>query len=331
MHGYTRLTSFIRQFFRGDVFTHGNVKAMAIRDEYAAQFGTLIPAMVTVLTEDGEVDYSATVEFAKRLVDRGADGLVVTGTTGESSTLDDDERIELYRLVKEAVGDRAKVIAGSTSNHTSHSVELSQAAEAVGADAILLVTPYYNKPSQGGLIAHSFAVADALTIPVMLYDIPGRSGVPLSTATIQELAKHPRINALKDAKGDFNATTEVIATTDLAIYSGDDGLTLPLMAAGAAGVVSVSANVATEGYRALVDAMAAGDLATARARHLELDPVQRAFMSHLQGGVATKAILKDLGIINNDGVRLPWVPATDTERDEIWADLESAGWSRPTP
>ena len=281
--------------------------------------------MVTPFTADGEVDYQQAASLATKLVDDGCDGLVVTGTTGETSTLTDDENLGMFAAVLDAVGDRARVIAGTGTNDTRHSISLSQRAAALGVHGLLLVTPYYNKPSQAGIQAHFEAIADATELPVMLYDIPGRAGVPITTETIIKLADHPRIVAPKDAKADFSATTRVLANTDLDVYSGDDGLTLPLMAAGAVGLVSVTAHVATKQFRALIDAAAAGDFATARRLHFELDPVIRAAMGHVQGAVAVKQILKWQGILSNSVVRLPLVEPGEAEIAMIKADLAEAG------
>lgn len=288
-------------------------------------FGTLVPAMVTPFTADGEVDYKQAAALANKLVDDGCDGLVVTGTTGETSTLTDDENLGMFAAVLDAVGDRARVIAGTGTNDTRHSISLSKRAAALGVHGLLIVTPYYNKPSQAGIQAHFEAIADSTELPVMVYDIPGRAGVPITTETIIKLADHPRILALKDAKADYAATTRVLANTDLDVYSGDDGLTLPLMAAGAVGLVSVTAHVATKQFRALIDAAAAGDFATARRIHFELDPVIRAAMGHVQGAVAVKQILKWQGILSNSVVRLPLVEPGEAEIAMIKADLAEAG------
>ncbi|BBE22345.1 4-hydroxy-tetrahydrodipicolinate synthase 2 [Arthrobacter sp. MN05-02] len=290
-------------------------------------FGSLVTAMVTPFTADGSVDFDATVALATKLVDDGSDGLVVSGTTGETSTLEDSEKEDLYRVVVETVGDRARVIAGTGTNHTSHSVEMARRAERTGAHGQLVVTPYYNKPTQAGVLGHFSAVAEASDLPIMIYDIPGRSGIPITTETMLRLADHPRILALKDAKADFAAVTRVLANTDLDVYSGDDGLTLPWMAAGAVGVVSVSAHVATAAFRRLVDAAAAGDLAEARRIHFDLDPVIRAVMTHLPGAVSAKHILHLQGVLPNAVVRLPLVEADQRELEPVLADLAEAGWN----
>ncbi|PPB49402.1 4-hydroxy-tetrahydrodipicolinate synthase [Arthrobacter pityocampae] len=289
-------------------------------------FGSLVAAMVTPFTDDGGVDFDATAALAAKLVDDGCDGLVVSGTTGETSTLEDSEKEDLYRVVAETVGDRARVIAGTGTNHTSHSVEMARRAERAGAHAQLVVTPYYNKPTQAGVLAHFEAVADATDLPIMVYDIPGRSAIPITTETMLRLAENPRIGALKDAKADFSAITRVLAATDLDVYAGDDALTLPWMAAGAVGVVSVSAQVATVAFRALVDAATAGDLDEARRIHFALDPVVRAVMTHLPGAVSAKQILRLRGVLPNAVVRLPLVEADADELAPVLADLAEAGW-----
>ncbi|MGO1884610.1 MAG: 4-hydroxy-tetrahydrodipicolinate synthase [Citricoccus sp.] len=288
-------------------------------------FGTVIPAMVTPFAQDGSLDLDAAQKLANHLVDEGAEGLVITGTTGETSTLLDEENIAMFEAVVEAVGGRAKVIAGTGMNDTGHSMHLSQLAAKTGVDGLLLVTPYYNKPNQAGIRAHFETIASATDLPVMLYDIPGRSVMPINPDTLIALAEHPNIVGLKDAKGDFQSTTLVAAQTDLEIYSGEDSLTMPLMTLGAVGVVSVTAHVATRLYRQLVDAMNAGDLATARELHFRLDPYQRAVMTHIQGAVSSKLILNWQGLLPSPEVRLPLVQATEDEQTIIRADLAEAG------
>lgn len=289
------------------------------------RFGTLLTAMVTPFTAVGELDLDAARALARKLVDDGCDGLVVTGTTGETSTLTDEENVAMFKAVVEEVGDRAAVVAGSGTNDTRHSINLSRMAKEAGVDGLLLVTPYYNKPSQAGIQAHFEAIADAVDLPVMLYDIPGRSVKPIETETIVALSKHPNIVALKDAKGDLMETTKVIAQTDLDIYSGEDGLTLPLIAIGAIGLVSVTAHIAAPQYRTMIDAVANGDLATARKAHADIDPLQRAVMSHLQGAVASKTILQRQGVLPTAHVRLPLVEPTDAELAPVLADLAEGG------
>lgn len=287
-------------------------------------FGRLLTAMVTPFTASGDVDEKATAALAQNLVDRGHDGLIVCGTTGEYSTMTDEENENVFRIVKEAVGERAHIVAGVGSNDTNHTLHLASRAEAVGVDGLLVVTPYYNKPTQTGLEAHFRTVADAVNTPVMLYDIPGRAGIPITPAVYRSLASHENIVAVKDAKADFTAATEVMETTDLQYYSGDDGLTLPWMAVGAVGLVGVTSHVAPEAFRQLIDATVAGDLATAQKLHLELAPVIRAAMSRVPGCVAAKQILSWQGILDSPAVRLPHVLATDEEAALMRADLEGS-------
>ncbi|WP_185173274.1 4-hydroxy-tetrahydrodipicolinate synthase [Rothia nasimurium] len=287
-------------------------------------FGRLLTAMVTPFAANGEVNEQATAALATNLVDRGHDGLIVCGTTGEYSTMTDEENENVFRIVKEAVGDRAKIVAGVGSNDTAHTLHLASRAEAVGVDGLLVVTPYYNKPTQTGLEAHFRTVADAVKTPVMLYDIPGRAGIPITPAVYRALAGHENIVAVKDAKADFTAATEVMETTDLDYYSGDDGLTLPWLAMGAVGLVGVTSHVAPEHFRQLIDATVAGDLATAQKLHLDLAPVVRAAMSRVPGCVAAKQILTWQGILDSATVRLPHVLATDEEAALMRSDLEGS-------
>ena len=287
-------------------------------------FGRLLTAMVTPFAANGEVNEQATAALATNLVDRGHDGLIVCGTTGEYSTMTDEENENVFRIVKEAVGNRAKIVAGVGSNDTAHTLHLASRAEAVGVDGLLVVTPYYNKPTQTGLEAHFRTVADAVKTPVMLYDIPGRAGIPITPAVYRALAGHENIVAVKDAKADFTAATEVMETTDLDYYSGDDGLTLPWLAMGAVGLVGVTSHVAPEHFRQLIDATVAGDLATAQKLHLDLAPVVRAAMSRVPGCVAAKQILTWQGILDSATVRLPHVLATDEEAALMRSDLEGS-------
>jgi 4-hydroxy-tetrahydrodipicolinate synthase len=288
-------------------------------------FGTLLTAMVTPFTTDGKVDYKQAAELASKLVDDGCDGLVVTGTTGETSTLTDEENLGMFRAVKEAVGGRAAIIAGTGTNDTAHSVHLSQQAAELGVDGLLIVTPYYNKPSQAGVRAHFETIASSTDVPVMLYDIPGRSSIQIAPETMIRLADHPNIVAVKDAKADFAAATRVMAETDLLFYSGDDGLTLQWMALGAVGLVGVTTHVATRSFRGLIDAINANDLGTARKINFELEPVVRATMTRVQGAVAAKQILKWQGVLPNSVVRLPLVEPDDAEIATIREDLAEAG------
>jgi 4-hydroxy-tetrahydrodipicolinate synthase len=273
----------------------------------SSPFGRVLTAMVTPMSPDGEVDEKGTDALVDHLLATGHDGIVVNGTTGESSTLTDDESIEMVRRVQQRAGDRATVVAGVGSNDTRHAVDMARRSADAGAEALLLVTPYYNKPTQAGVIAHCRAVADATDLPVVLYDIPSRTGIPFTTQTLITLAEHPRIAAVKDAKGDLAATTRVLAATDLLWFSGEDALTLPLLAIGAVGTVSVVGHVAGAHYRAMVEAVDRGDLAEARRIHQSLVPVVDAIMSPSQGAIMAKAALVELGVIESAAVRLPLV------------------------
>jgi 4-hydroxy-tetrahydrodipicolinate synthase len=268
----------------------------------------------------------ATGELAERLVAAGNNGLVVNGTTGESPTTTDAEKELIIRAVVEAVGDRATVVAGVGTYDTAHSVRLAKAAERAGAHGALVVTPYYSRPQQEGLLAHFAAVADASDLPVMLYDIPPRSVVAIAPETLLRLAEHPRITAVKDAKGDLLAGSQVIAGSDLTYYSGDDPLTLPWMSVGGVGIVSIISHVVGPHVRAMVDAAEAGDYATARKLHLALLPAHRA-MGRCGGGaglVFAKAALRLRGFGVGDP-RLPQIPATHQQTEQIAKDLDEIG------
>ncbi|MDQ6649903.1 MAG: 4-hydroxy-tetrahydrodipicolinate synthase [Actinomycetota bacterium] len=288
-------------------------------------FGRVLTAMVTPFAADGGLDLDGAARLAEHLVAHGNDGLVISGTTGESPTTSDEEKEQLLRAVVEAVGDRAHVLAGVGTNDTRHSVELARAAEKAGASGLLAVTPYYSKPPQAGLVAHFEAIAGATDLPVMLYDIPGRSAVPIETETLVRLAAHPQIVAVKDAKGDFSASSQVLARTDLTYYSGDDISTLPLLALGAVGVVSVVGHVAGERIAAMVTAYAGGDTAAALAVHRELLPVFTGFF-RTQGVILTKAALALAGLPAGP-VRPPLVDATPDQVTQLRADLAAAGLS----
>lgn len=294
----------------------------------SAPFGRVLTAMVTPFAADGSVDLAAAAELAADLVDLGNDGLVVSGTTGESPTTSDQEKQDLLREVMSAVGDRATVLAGVGTNDTAHTIELARQAESVGVHGLLVVTPYYNKPPQSGLLAHFRAVADATDTPVMLYDIPGRAGVPIAHDTLVSLAEHPRIVANKDAKGDPFAAAQVMAEVGdtLAWYSGDDGLTLPLLSIGGVGVVSVVGHVVADRLAAMVAAHAAGDVATAAAINLSLMPVITGIMTRTQGVIMVKAALDLLERPGGGGLRLPLLPADESQRQALRQDLKAGGF-----
>ncbi len=286
-------------------------------------FGRVLTAMVTPMTMGGEVDYDGAGELAAYLVDHGSDGLVVSGTTGESATTTDAEKQSLLRSVVEAVGDRAQVLAGVGTNDTAHSAELAREAEKAGATGLLAVTPYYNKPPQAGVVAHFTAVAEATDLPVMLYDIPGRTGLALETATLVRLGEHQRILAVKDAKGDLAATSWVRARSELAIYSGDDINTLPLLAVGAAGVVGVVTHLFGAEMAEMIGLFQAGDVTGALALHLRLLPVFTGFF-RTQGVILAKAALNLRGLPAGP-VRLPLVEATGEQVEQLRADMAAAG------
>ncbi|ARF80358.1 4-hydroxy-tetrahydrodipicolinate synthase [Kitasatospora aureofaciens] len=286
-------------------------------------FGRVLTAMVTPFTADGALDLDGAQRLATHLVDSGNDGLVVNGTTGESPTTSDAEKAQLVRAVVEAVGDRAHVVAGAGTNDTHHSVELARQAEAAGAHGLLVVTPYYNKPPQEGLYRHFTQVADATGLPVMAYDIPGRSGVALSHETLVRLGEHPRIVANKDAKGDLGAAAWAIARSDLAWYSGDDILNLPLLSVGAVGVVSVVGHVVAGELKSMIEAYLGGDVAKATAIHQGLLPVFTG-MFRTQGVILSKAAL-DLQGLPAGPLRLPLVGATPEEIDRLKQDLAAGG------
>jgi 4-hydroxy-tetrahydrodipicolinate synthase len=291
----------------------------------ARPFGAVLTAMATPFTADGALDLDAAQKLAAHLVDSGNDGLVVAGTTGESPTLAEREHDGLLTAVVEAVGDRAFVIAGCGNNDTAHTLARAKAAEATGVHGLLVVSPYYNKPPQEGLRRHFTAVADATGLPMMLYDIPGRTAVEIASETLVRLAEHPRIVAVKDAKADLFASARVMAATDLAYYSGDDTLNLAHLAQGAVGTVSVVGHVAARQYAQLVAAVDAGDLTTARAIHTRLLPAVVAIMTRTQGAIMVKAALELLGLTTNRVVRSPLVEATKEQVAALRADLEGAG------
>ena len=287
-------------------------------------FGAVAVAMVTPFDEHGGLDVAAGQRVAAHLVDAGCDALVVSGTTGESPTTSDEEKDALLRAVLEAVGDRAQVIAGVGTNDTAHTVELARQAAKSGAHGLLAVTPYYSKPPQEGLVAHFTAVADASDLPVMLYDIPARSGIPIHEETLLRLAEHPRIVAVKDAKNDLYEGSRVLAATDLAYYCGVDEVNLPWLAVGAAGLVSVVGHVAAAEYARLVAAVDAGDLRAAREINARLLPAVRGIMTRTQGAIAAKAALQLAGVLQHRTTRLPLVAASDEQVEQIRADLEEA-------
>jgi 4-hydroxy-tetrahydrodipicolinate synthase len=282
-------------------------------------FGRVLTAMVTPFDARGALDLDKAQHLAEHLVELGNDGLVINGTTGESPTTTDAEKADLVRAVVEAVGDRATVVTGAGTYDTAHSVHLSKQAEAAGAHGVLLVTPYYSRPTQAGLEAHFRTVADAVGLPVMLYDIPPRSIVPIEVDTLLRLAEHPRIVAVKDAKGDLLAGSRVLADSDLAYYSGDDPLNLPWLSVGAVGFVSVISHVVADRLREMLDAFESGDTARATAVHHGLLPLLRPF-TRMPGVTYAKAALRLKGVDVGDP-RLPLVPASTEDIEAVTAEL----------
>jgi 4-hydroxy-tetrahydrodipicolinate synthase len=286
-----------------------------------APFGRVLTAMVTPFADDLRLDLDAAARLAQHLVDHGNDGIVVSGTTGESPTTTDAEKLDLLRAVLDAVGDRATVIAGVGTNDTRHTIKGAEAAADAGAHGLLVVTPYYNKPPQSGLLAHFQAVADATDLPVMLYDIPGRTGTKIAAETLVRAAEHERILAVKDAVGDVFEGAWVMARSDLSYYSGDDAANLAWLAHGASGLVSVVGHVAGLQYRAMVEAVLEGDLTTAQRVYRELLPAVRGIMTITQGAIMAKAALQLQGVLASRAVRLPLVEATSEQVDRLKTDL----------
>jgi 4-hydroxy-tetrahydrodipicolinate synthase len=292
----------------------------------AAPFGRVLTAMVTPFTPDGALDVDAAQRVATYLVDRGNDGLVVSGTTGESPTTTVEEDGRLLAAVIEAVGDRATIVAGVGTNDTRHSVELAEQARKAGAHGLLVVTPYYSKPPQSGIVQHVNAIAHAGDdVPILLYDIPGRTGVQIAEATYTELRRNPLVVAVKDAVGDLERGAWLMRETGIRIYSGDDALNLGWLAVGASGMVSVVAHAAARDYADMVAAVDAGDLASARAINDRLLPAVRALMTHTQGAITAKVALQLLGVLEHRTVRGPLPEATDDEVAIVRDGLVAAG------
>jgi 4-hydroxy-tetrahydrodipicolinate synthase len=293
-----------------------------------APFGRLMTAMITPMTSDGDVDYDGAARLAAYLVDdMRNEGLVLNGTTGEAPTTTDEEKSRLIKAVLEAVGDRATVVAGVGTNITAHTVELARQAERAGANGLLVVTPYYNKPAQDALAAHFTKVADSTGLPLLIYDIPSRTGTAVATETLVTLASHPRIVGVKDAKGDLAATSHVLARTDLVYYSGDDMVNLPLLSVGGTGFVSVTAHVVGDRIAEMLEAFTEGRNADAAKLHASMLPVNVGLFRN-QAAVMTKAVLDMLGLPGG-GVRGPLLPASDTERRKLRDDLTAGGVKLP--
>jgi len=288
----------------------------------------MMTAMITPMTADGAVDYDGAARLASYLVDdMRNEGLVVNGTTGEAPTTTDAEKERLIRVVLEAVGDRAKVVAGVGTNITAHTQELARQAERAGAHGLLVVTPYYNKPAQDALAAHFTAVADSTGLSLLIYDIPGRTATAVATETLVKLSAHPRIVGVKDAKGDPAGTSAVLARTDLVYYSGDDMVNLPWLSIGAVGFVSVTGHVVGDRLFEMIEAFTAGRNADARKIHQEVLPVNVGLFRN-QAAVLTKAAMDMLGLPGG-GVRGPLLPASEAERRKLREDLTAGGVKLP--
>ena len=286
-------------------------------------FGRLITAMVTPFKKSGEIDWAGLEKIAAHLIATGHDGIAVNGTTGEAPTTSDDEKDQIIKAVRGVVGANVKIIAGAGNNETSHSVEQAKRAAKAGADALLVVTPYYNKPPPAGIAAHFTAMADATDLPVMMYDIPGRTGVEIESDTIVKLAEHKNIAALKDAKGNPAATSWVIKRSGIPVYSGDDILNLPLLSVGAVGFVSVCGHTVGADLKAMLNSWFANDWAGALEIHQKLLPVFTGTF-RTQGAILTKAALNLMGLPGGF-TRLPLVDATDAQIAQLKLDLQAGG------
>jgi len=294
------------------------------------RFGEVITAMVTPFRDDGSVDLSAARSLARHLVEHGSDGLVVCGTTGEGPTVAHDDKPALFEAVVEEVGDRAHVIAGTGTYDTAESIALTRTASGIGVDACLVVTPYYSKPPQPGLLAHFTSVADASTVPIVIYDIPGRTGRRVERPTMVELAGHERIVAVKDAVGDASETARLRADLDAAgrhdfeIYCGDDVLLLPLLASGAIGIISVSSHIVGPHFKQIFAAWADGKIDEARRIFIELTPLLNTIMTVTASPIPIKAACNLMGLGVGDP-KLPLVAATPGELAVIRSAMEGVG------
>ncbi|WP_101842081.1 4-hydroxy-tetrahydrodipicolinate synthase [Halobacillus sp. Marseille-P3879] len=284
-------------------------------------FGQVLTAMVTPFDQKGEIDFNATRTLVNHLISNGTDGLVIGGTTGESPTLTSDEKIEFYRYVVKVTDGRVPVIAGTGSNNTRASISLTTQVESTGVDAVMLVAPYYNKPSQEGLFQHFKAIADSTSLPVMLYNIPGRSVVNMSPETIVRLSKVPNIVSVKESSGDLDAVTEIISRTsnEFTVYSGDDGMTLPILSIGGTGVVSVASHIIGNEMKQMVHSYYDGDVQFASSMHRKLLPIMKALFA-APSPSPVKAALNMKGVYVGD-VRLPMVPLSAEEKNELQKKL----------
>ncbi|WP_442970798.1 4-hydroxy-tetrahydrodipicolinate synthase [Rossellomorea sp. LJF3] len=286
-------------------------------------FGRVSTAMVTPFDRKGNIDFTKTTQLIHYLIENGSDSLVVAGTTGESPTLTKEEKIALFRHAVKVVNGRIPVIAGTGSNNTHASIELTKKAEEAGVDAVMLVAPYYNKPSQEGMYQHFKVIAESTSLPVMLYNIPGRSSVNVSPETIIRLSKIENIVAVKEASGDLDSMTEIISHTadDFMLYSGDDGLTLPVLSIGGAGIVSVASHVIGNEMQEMVSSFLGGNIIQAAQLHQKLLPIMKGlFTSPNPTPVKTALQMKGLDV---GSVRLPLIPLTEVERAKLSHVLEA--------
>ena len=288
-----------------------------------APFGRLITAMVTPFAPEGSIDWDGVARLAVHLADHGHDAIAVNGTTGEAPTTKSSEKLEIIKVVKSAVGSRVKVLSGAGDNETSYTVEQAKRSADAGADGLLIVAPYYNKPPQAGIEAHFKAVAATTDLPIMMYDIPGRTGVEIESETIIKLFEVPNIVALKDAKGNLAATSDVIARCGIPVYSGDDILNLPFLSIGAVGFVSVCGHTVGNELKAMLDAWFAGDTARALEIHQKLIPVFKGTFK-TQGAILTKAAMNLMGLPGGT-TRLPLVDATPAQIATLREDLIAGG------
>jgi 4-hydroxy-tetrahydrodipicolinate synthase len=288
-----------------------------------APFGRLITAMITPFAKDGSIDWDGVATLANHLADHGHDAIAVNGTTGEAPTTKSSEKLEIIKVVKSTVGSRVKVLSGAGDNETSYTVEQAKRSADAGADGLLIVTPYYNKPPQAGIEAHFKAVASATDLPIMMYDIPGRTGVEIESDTIVRLFELPNIVALKDAKGNLAATSDVIARCGIPVYSGDDILNLPFLSIGAVGFVSVCGHTVGNELKEMLSAWFAGDAARALEIHQKLIPVFKGTFK-TQGAILTKAAMNLMGLPGGT-TRLPLVDATPAQIATLREDLIAGG------
>lgn len=287
-------------------------------------FGRVLTAMVTPMRSDGSIDREAAAQLARHLANSGSDGIVVSGTTGESPTLTFDEKVELFDVVRQAVGPETRVIAGTGSNATEKSIELTQAAERIGVDGVMFVVPYYNRPTQEGMYQHFQSLASATSLPAMLYNVPGRTSQNLLPATVAHLVEHvPNIVAIKEASGNLEQVAEVRRQTPgrFAIYSGDDTLTLPILAVGGHGVVSVAGHLVADQIQKMIAAFFAGSVTEAAKIHAELFPLFKA-MFITTNPIPVKVAMRMIGL-ETGPFRLPLTEPTEGEREAIHQTLRA--------